>query len=421
MNRFSEQGPRAGRRSASWCGLTRLRAMLNGKNVMSRYAAAVHGTKVAALVGLLCVITVTRIFVSNAGYGIGFYALIPIVLSAFWFGRRGALITALTAAGIFVGTELIWRSQTLAGAGLWVATVNRSVIYLGVAVIVTSLLERERRLRDRVDEQQQRLTELESLRAALTPVEVPSRPGLQLATAFLPAEGLVAGDFFLITGGPAHSTTLVVGDVVGHGLEAAQQASFVRTTLATFAPFTDDPAQLLQLAHTALVERATNRAKFLTAVCVNIATDNRLSWARAGHYPPWLLPDGQPLEGDQPGHPLGIGGPQLGLTPASRSLDNGAGIVLFTDGLPEGRPAYRDPSVPLELYGEQRIRAVLAAHREASPDQIVDALSTAVTNFAGGPLADDVCIIACRITSVPPPHTSAADTNHQRSATTGHK
>lgn len=58
----------------------RLRAMFNGKNVTPRYAAAVHGTKVAALVGLLSVITVTRIFVSNAGYGIGFYALIRLCL-----------------------------------------------------------------------------------------------------------------------------------------------------------------------------------------------------------------------------------------------------------------------------------------------------------------------------------------------------
>jgi serine phosphatase RsbU (regulator of sigma subunit) len=381
----------------------------------------VRGAKVATLVGLLCVITVTRIFVGNAGYGIAFYALIPIVLSAFWLGRRGALIIALTAAAIFVVTELIWRSPTLAGAGLWAATINRSVIYLGVAVIVTALLERERQLRDRVDEQQQRLTELESLRAALTPAEVPSRPGLQLATAFLPAEGLVAGDFFLIAAGPAHSTTLVVGDVVGHGLEAARQASFARATLATFAPFTDNPAQLLQLAHTALIERADNQAKFLTAVCVNITRDNRLSWARAGHYPPWLLPEGQPLDGDQPGHPLGIGESHLGLTPASRSLHTGAGIVLFTDGLPEGRPAHRDPSVPLELYGEQRIRAILAAHQDASADQIVDALSAAVTNFAGGRLADDVCIIACRTTSVPPLPTSALDTNQQRSEATGHK
>jgi glucose-6-phosphate-specific signal transduction histidine kinase len=67
-------------------------------------------------------------FVANAGYG---NALIPIVLSAFRFGRRGALITSLTAVVAFVATELIWRSQTLAGAGLWVAVVNRSIIYLG--------------------------------------------------------------------------------------------------------------------------------------------------------------------------------------------------------------------------------------------------------------------------------------------------
>ncbi|MGH3633112.1 MAG: hypothetical protein ACRDTS_03210 [Mycobacterium sp.] len=108
-----------------------------------------RGAKVATLVGLLCVITVTRIFVGNAGYGIAFYALIPIVLSAFWLGRRGALIIALTAAAIFVVTEFDLAVPDAGGRRTVGSDVNRSVIYLGVAVIVTALLERERQLRDR--------------------------------------------------------------------------------------------------------------------------------------------------------------------------------------------------------------------------------------------------------------------------------
>jgi Stage II sporulation protein E (SpoIIE) len=69
------------------------------------------------------------------------------------------------------------------------------------------------------------------------------------------------------TAGPGQSTTLVAGDVIGHA-EAARQASYIRAALATFATFTSGPAELLQLAHTTLVERASNQAKFVSAVRV---------------------------------------------------------------------------------------------------------------------------------------------------------
>jgi serine phosphatase RsbU (regulator of sigma subunit) len=60
---------------------------------------------------------------------------------------------------------------------------------------------------------------LRAIRDALTPPELPQRPGLELAAAFLPAAAeKVSGDFYLVAEGPQDSTVLVVGDVVGHGL-----------------------------------------------------------------------------------------------------------------------------------------------------------------------------------------------------------
>jgi serine phosphatase RsbU (regulator of sigma subunit) len=359
-------------------------------------------------------ITTPRILLEVPGYGIAFYALIPIVLSGFWFGHRGAVLTSATAALVYLLSEFIWPSQTLQGAGLWVAAVNRSVIYVGVAVITATLLEHERRLRSRVAQQQQRLTELESLCTALTPAEIPPRPGLELATAFFPAERPVAGDFFLVVPGPADDTTIVVGDVVGHGLEAARQASYVRATLATFAAFTSDPVRLLQLTNTALVEQIGNRVKFATAICVNIRADRQLRWACAGHCPPWQLDNGQPLEGGKHGPPLGIS-TELDLSAGSCVLPAGGGIVLFTDGLPEARPAHRHPSVSLELYGEQRLHKILTALPKASPDTIANALGTAIKNFTGGALADDVCLVVCRATTQNPTLTNKIIADQQRS------
>jgi serine phosphatase RsbU (regulator of sigma subunit) len=78
---------------------------------------------------------------------------------------------------------------------------------------------------------------LRAVRNALTPPELASRPGVDLAASFLPATDGVSGDFYLVADGPHEATALVVGDVVGKGLGAARRAAFIRTVFATTAPF----------------------------------------------------------------------------------------------------------------------------------------------------------------------------------------
>ena len=111
-------------------------------------------------------------------------------------------------------------------------------------------------LRARLDAAEGELVDLRAVRDALTPPDMPDRPGMQLACAFMPAAERVSGDFYLVAEGPQDSTVLVVGDVVGHGLEAARRAAFVRTAFASTAPYSDSPCQLLSWANSALVERA---------------------------------------------------------------------------------------------------------------------------------------------------------------------
>ena len=73
-------------------------------------------------------------------------------------------------------------NETKRGGDLWVAALNRSVAFVGAAVLVSVLLERERALAGHVQAQQDEIAELESLRAALTPSTVPERPHLEFAT-----------------------------------------------------------------------------------------------------------------------------------------------------------------------------------------------------------------------------------------------
>lgn len=237
------------------------------------------------------------------------------------------------------------------------------------------------------------VSELHALQAALTPPTPQDRPGLDLASCFVPAEAGVAGDFHLVLPGPGDRTVLVVGDAMGHGFEAAQRATFVRAALATFSRFTDDPLRLLELANHSLIERTGTSAAFVTAVCASYdPVARRLCWAAAGHPAPIALDSGAPAgRVERTGIPLGIG-IDLGGTGAEIALEPGEGVLLYTDGLSEAR------APDASRLGDDRVRAIVRELAGAPPREIVDALGSAAREHGGGVLADDLCLVAVRAT-----------------------
>jgi len=245
-------------------------------------------------------------------------------------------------------------------------------------------------LTERLGTVEHELKDLRAIRDALTPPELPHRPGLDLAAAFLPAAEQVGGDFYLVAEGPQESTLLVVGDVVGHGLHAARRAAFVRTTFAATAPFSDDPCQLLSWANTALVERAGTDSDFVTAACMTYLPEGRLlRWAYAGHPPALSMYDYRELVAPSQGPPLGIEENPAYVEGNLRS-ESPEGIVLYTDGLTEAR--HGD-----ELFGLEGVSGALGELQDPSPREVIAILRTRVAEFSYGSLTDDLCILAARV------------------------
>ena len=246
-------------------------------------------------------------------------------------------------------------------------------------------------LRERLVVAEHELEDLRVIRDALTLPELPQRPGLELAAAFLPAAAeQVSGDFYLVAEGPQDSTVLVVGDVVGHGLQAGRRAAFVRTVFAATAPFSDDPCRLLSWANTALIERAGISSDFVTAACVTyLPSEQLLRWAYAGHPPALWLDDGRELIAPRQGGLLGVGA-DLGCVEGSQWSTSGAGVLLYTDGLTEARHAGK-------LFGLHGVSAALADLHRPSPTEAVAILRARVAEFAYGTLTDDLCLLAARI------------------------
>jgi sigma-B regulation protein RsbU (phosphoserine phosphatase) len=246
-------------------------------------------------------------------------------------------------------------------------------------------------LRVRLEAAQHELEDLRAIRDALTPPDLPERPGLELAAAFLPASAeQVSGDFYLVGEGPEDSTVLVVGDAVGHGLQAGRRAAFVRTTFAATAPFSDDPCRLLSWANTALIERAGLTAEFITAACVTYLPGERLlRWAYAGHPPALWLDDGRELVAPAQGTPLGFR-EDPGCGEGSRRMAAGEGVLLYTDGLTEARHQG-------QLLGLEAVSATLRGLHTPSPGEAVAVLRKQAADFAYGALTDDLCMLAVRV------------------------
>ena len=245
------------------------------------------------------------------------------------------------------------------------------------------------RLLERLAADEVELNDLRAVRDALTPPELGSRPGVDLAASFLPATEGVSGDFYLVAEGPHEATALVVGDVVGKGLGAARRAAFIRTVFATTAPFSDDPARLLSWANTALFERAEEDRNFVTAGCVTFSPiDRTLRWGYAGHPPVLWLDTGEELTGGR-APPLGLS-EGLACTPAAHHLTPGTGVLLYTDGVTEARHNG-------EQFGQARLAQIVQALEGHAPSDVVAAVTSEVQQFAGAGLADDMCVVAARI------------------------
>jgi serine phosphatase RsbU (regulator of sigma subunit) len=318
----------------------------------------------------------------------GILFLVPTLLAGLWFGRRGAVSTAVAAAGLYAGA----RAIDPAGDAMSVAgsTLARLAVFLVAGYLVGWLADQRYALRATVAEQDAELGELRGMQEAIAPARSPRRPSLELASCYVPAQQGAAGDFYLVTAGPRDSTIVVVGDVAGKGLDAARRAAFVRTAFATAAPYTDDPCRLLELANAALLERHSDQVMMVTCACIAFTpATHRITWALAGHPPPMWLDDGTALNSVEPAYPLGVE-PYLECTSASTYFRPGAGLMAFTDGLSEAR---RNGG---ELFGTDRIARTLSTLRGASPAKVVRELRREAERFAGGALPDDLCIVALR-------------------------
>ncbi|MFC8454022.1 DUF3223 domain-containing protein [Kitasatospora sp. NPDC057223] len=231
-----------------------------------------------------------------------------------------------------------------------------------------------------------------AMQRSMIPIHPPQIPGVQVAHRYLPGDSKaeVGGDWFDAIQLPGSRVALVIGDVMGHGLHAAQTMGRLRTAIQAFASLDVPPGQLLR--H--LDNLAHKLGDDHLATCLYAIYDpiNRTcELASAGHLPPVLVhPDGRSELLEIPsGAPIGVGGVPF----AAKKIDvsDGSTLVLCTDGLVRGD----DGDI-----GEG-LAALCGAGIEASqtPDQACDTVLARLHTAAS---TDDVALLVARLDGIPP-------------------
>ena len=230
--------------------------------------------------------------------------------------------------------------------------------------------------------------------SALTRGFIPDAPpeleGFSLGVVYEPVgQEVSGGDVFGVWRQPNGALAVLVGDVSGKGIEVAAVSAMVRFFVEARTWDTHCPAQVLAQTNAILRRRLPGGVAMVTAF-LGIVDGGVLHYANAGHVPPLLTGPGraQPLrELPTSGLPLGV---EDEVAYEAPELGFGAGALLFasTDGLAEARRGG-------ELFGQERVSALVAANASLGPQALVELAYAEATSFADA-LTDDIAIIALR-------------------------
>jgi serine phosphatase RsbU (regulator of sigma subunit) len=293
-------------------------------------------------------------------------------------GLRSLLVVALEARGTVLGTLTLGSAQSgrifneedLALAG----DLGRRT---GLAIDNARLYQRDHRT-------------AAVLQQALLPKQLPPASGLDLAARYLPAtaEAEVGGDWYDVLTLADGRVGMVIGDVVGHDIEAASVMGALRRALRAYAWVDASPVSVVRrIDDLALGPEPDALATLIYATYD--PTRHTLAWSSAGHPPPLVVqPDGRAEYLSGANSTLVGVGADVNRTERQVSLEVGSTLVLYTDGLVETRRHNLTDRM-------DRLLALSENQHLGSPNELIDILLADV--LAAEVRKDDVAILVARV------------------------
>ncbi|MGB7493579.1 MAG: PP2C family protein-serine/threonine phosphatase [Candidatus Acidiferrum sp.] len=214
-----------------------------------------------------------------------------------------------------------------------------------------------------------------------------------MAGTWQPAR-VVGGDYFDVLKFSESKIGVCIGDVVGKGISAALLMANLQASFRAFASEEVSPGTLVGKLNEVI---SSNIAadKFITfCYCMIDTTDNRLTYASAGHCLPILFhKSGEAVPLQEGGTPLAVF-PDRKYKDAGLQLEPGDRLVLYTDGLTEAMNSDE------QEFGERRLVELGSRNIALSASELLAAIKKEVVSFCNGSFQDDFTLVVVAVKSV---------------------
>lgn len=216
--------------------------------------------------------------------------------------------------------------------------------------------------------------------------------GIETTELFEPADD-VGGDYYDVIPLGSGRCLLCLADVSGHGVPAAMAAAVIKALVLEAVDMTDSPAEILSRINRRY-SKIIIPGHFATMVVVVLDSKARtLSYANAGHEPPFVQEPGKPVAR------LRIGDLMLGIdesvtyTEQTVSIPSGTTIILVSDGVTETE------DLDDNLFGADRVsKAMEAVDHTTVRDLVADLCRELVKFRSGRRQRDDMTVLAAQLT-----------------------
>lgn len=242
----------------------------------------------------------------------------------------------------------------------------------------------------RSKQQEQELSKAREIQEGLLPKRISQIKGLEVAGTWQPAS-VVGGDYFDVLKLSENKIGVCIGDVVGKGISAALLMANLQASFRALVSEELSPCALMGKLNE-VISNNIAPDKFVTVCYGTIdTTENRLTYASAGHWPPILFrKSGEAVALKDGGAPLGVF-PDRRYEDAELRLDSGDRLVLYTDGLTEAMNSEE------EEFGERRLVELCCREIGLSAADLLDAIRKEVVGFCSGCFRDDFTLVVVAV------------------------
>ncbi len=269
-------------------------------------------------------------------------------------------------------------------------TAGDQKLVTAIASQIGAAIQNARLVRQSLDQQrlQQEMQLAHDLQMKLLPDAAHVAPEATVAARVVPAED-VGGDFYNLYRLPQGRIGVMIGDVSGHGYQAALIMALTMSASAIHAQGTDDPAEMLRRLYVSVKEELTTTEMFVSALYAVVdRAHGVLRYGNMGHPHAFVVSRDGEIER------LVAGGPPLGMLDEapdsmSRPWDVGGDVLLlFTDGIADARDRAG------KRLDEAPVLACVRENRAESPARIAELVFALLDRYTGDvPRRDDLTLV----------------------------